>query len=206
MDESTKITIETYNRTAKEFSDNTKDLHHFEAEEYFLTHAKGKKLLDVGSGDGRDAKFFSNHGFDVTGVDLSDALIALAKENAPKAHFVKMDMRALDFPPDSFDAVWMVTSLLHVPKKDVPKTLATTCKVMKKGALLYICVKIGDGETQIADKRYDEKAVKFYSYFSPTEMKQLVIDAGLRILSFVEFKHPHSYVDRAQIRLIATKI
>lgn len=63
------------------------------------------RLLDVACGTGRHAAEFAAFGWDVTGVDLSDALLELARVNAPTARFLSQDMRELDVPGEPFDAV-----------------------------------------------------------------------------------------------------
>lgn len=43
------------------------------------------KLLDIGCGEGRDAVFFARNGYEVTGIDVSDAGIAKTKRLAEYA-------------------------------------------------------------------------------------------------------------------------
>lgn len=57
-------------------------------------------------------------GLDVTGVDISQAQIDLAREHVPKATLIKSDMGALQFEPRSFDAVVAFYSLFHLPKDE----------------------------------------------------------------------------------------
>jgi SAM-dependent methyltransferase len=65
----------------------------------------GGRLLDVACGTGRHAAEFASLGWSVTGVDLSEALLELARANAPSAHFVCQDMRELDVDGGVFDAI-----------------------------------------------------------------------------------------------------
>jgi len=44
------------------------------------TEAKGKRVLDLGCGDGRHVKLFREMGFEVVGVDFSDEAIRLCKK------------------------------------------------------------------------------------------------------------------------------
>jgi SAM-dependent methyltransferase len=72
----------------------------------------GTRVLDVSSGRGTQAIFYAEtFGADVTGVDLSDEMLAAARANARAAgiskrvRFEKGDSQALPFPPKSFDVV-----------------------------------------------------------------------------------------------------
>lgn len=77
--------------------------------------AAGSRILDVGCGWGRHAVELAKHGFQVTGIDYSPALIAEAKREAKSAgvevEFLCGDMRKLDFD-GRFDAALSLFSSL----------------------------------------------------------------------------------------------
>jgi SAM-dependent methyltransferase len=71
---------------------------------------RGKRLLEVGCGVGLDLVRFARHGAIVTGVDLAEVSIDLAKKNFA-FHRVTGDLRVMDgeqleFDDDSFDVVY----------------------------------------------------------------------------------------------------
>lgn len=74
------------------------------------------KLLDIGCGTGREAFAFEELGFDVTGIDISAAMVAHAKKNARKrkaqVRFMQTDGITLPFPDNSFDCVFAIGMLL----------------------------------------------------------------------------------------------
>ncbi|MEL9969888.1 MAG: class I SAM-dependent methyltransferase [Metallosphaera sp.] len=55
----------------------------------------GKTVLDVPCGVGRVSYFLVNEGFNVTGIDISERMLEIAKKNVTGAKFVKGDMRRL---------------------------------------------------------------------------------------------------------------
>jgi ubiquinone/menaquinone biosynthesis C-methylase UbiE len=65
----------------------------------------GQSLLDVGCGAGMFASMARERGLLVSGIDASDALIAIARERAPGADFRVGDLEDLPFSEGSFDAV-----------------------------------------------------------------------------------------------------
>ncbi|GGK90048.1 methyltransferase type 11 [Planomonospora parontospora subsp. parontospora] len=71
----------------------------------------GRSLLDVGCGTGRDAGHLAGLGYDATGIDVSEAMLAYAREHHPKATFARGDMR--DFALDRrFDVVTCLDSAM----------------------------------------------------------------------------------------------
>lgn len=60
-----------------------------------LAVAPSRRLLDLGCGTGEHARFLQEEGFEVTGVDASEAQLAQAREAGPGPEFVQGDLAAL---------------------------------------------------------------------------------------------------------------
>lgn len=76
------------------------------------------RILDLCCGAGQMAAWLAACGFDVTGLDASEPMIELARENAPSAEFVVGDAADFSFP-QPFDAVVCVfDSVNHLPSVD----------------------------------------------------------------------------------------
>jgi SAM-dependent methyltransferase len=91
---------------------------------YELQH---RKCLEVGCGRG----LFQDLVTDYTGIDLSSAV-------APLMHkpFIACDATSLPFADRSFDAVWSVTVLEHIPQPQ--SALEEMRRVLKPGGLLFL--------------------------------------------------------------------
>lgn len=76
-----------------------------------LERDRSKRILDVGCGTGRHSIELARRGYDVTGIDLSPAMLARARENAAAAgcriSFIQADARSLSFT-EEFDVVIML--------------------------------------------------------------------------------------------------
>jgi 2-polyprenyl-3-methyl-5-hydroxy-6-metoxy-1,4-benzoquinol methylase len=76
-----------------------------------IDHNKKIKILDIGCGTGRHAIELATRGYSVTGVDLSEAMLKKARENALnkglKIDFIKADARNLPFEKE-FDLTIMI--------------------------------------------------------------------------------------------------
>jgi ubiquinone/menaquinone biosynthesis C-methylase UbiE len=101
----------------------------------------GAQVLDVPCGQGRHAHLLAEAGYDVQGVDLSRALLALAQKRgtATNLKYTRADMRRL--PPSwsgRFDAVLnLFTSFgFFLDPGDDARVIAEFARVLKPGGLL----------------------------------------------------------------------
>lgn len=128
-------------------------------------------LLEVGSGNGLDSLFFQDTGLNVTCVDLSPAMVELCRKKGLNAHV--MDMARLDFPGESFDAIYSMNSLLHLRKSELPAVLMSMSALLREGGLVYVGVFGGvDSEHVWADDYYTPK--RFFSFFTDEGLQQQV--------------------------------
>lgn len=106
----------------------------------------GDRLLDIASGTGEPAiaaaRIVGENG-QVTGTDLSDAMLSVAREKAEQAgleniKFVCVDGEELSSPPKSFDAVTIRWGLMFMP--DPGACLQRAHKVLKDdGRIVVAC-------------------------------------------------------------------
>ena len=98
------------------------------------------KALEIGCGPGRLMRPMSRHFAEIHGVDVSDEMIALARErlrDIPNAHPHVTDGATLaEFPDESFDFVYSYAVFQHVPSRDVIYTyMREARRVLKTGGL-----------------------------------------------------------------------
>ena len=149
---------------------------------------KGGKILDAGCGPGVDVVYIASKGFDVIGVDLSEKMLEIAKRKNPRIFFQKADIRKLNFKPNTFDGVIASFSLIHIPKKDVNKTVDNFYKLLKPRGVIYIGIQEGKSQEifLIEPLKPDEKI--FLNIISAREIKEILTKAGFIVLD--EFSRP----------------
>lgn len=91
--------------------------------------AKGKDALDLCCGQGALTAMLIEAGANVTGLDFSPEMLALAKTAAQGADLRQGDAAKLPFDDDSFDMVVCNFGMMHLP--DQPKALAEICRVTR---------------------------------------------------------------------------
>ncbi|GAA2488765.1 class I SAM-dependent methyltransferase [Winogradskya humida] len=93
-------------------------------------------LLEVGAGTGQDSRFFADAGLTVTAVDISPEHVTRCR--AKGLTVFERDVLNLGFAPGSFDAVWSMNCLLHVPDADLPAALRAIHDVLIPGGLFFL--------------------------------------------------------------------
>jgi SAM-dependent methyltransferase len=128
-----------------------------------------RRLLEIGAGTGQDSVFFQDNGLEVVAADLSPAMVARCRDKGIDARV--MDFLHLDFPPDSFDAVYALNCLLHVPSADLPAVLEAIRTVLRPGGLFFLGVYGGPGtEGVLEDDAHDPP--RFFSWRTDKQIEE----------------------------------
>lgn len=135
-------------------------------------HSEQKRtLLELGAGAGKDGRFFQENGLIPTCIDLSPAMVALCRQKGLNARV--MDIAEIEFPEESFDAVYAMNSFLHLCKAEMTGVLARIHRLLKPEGLFYLGVYGGyDHEGTWEEDRNDPK--RFFSFYSDEHIRQVV--------------------------------
>jgi len=142
-----------YRDQAAAYAEATLSVDMSEIYDRFLGHLpKPAKILDAGSGSGRDTLAFKNLGYDVDAFDASPALCALSWELTGVPARVR---RFQDFESEPlYDGIWACASLLHMQADELPDALRRLVHALKPRGALYISFKHGPGERHSEDGRF----------------------------------------------------
>ena len=137
-------------------------------------------LLEIGAGTGTDAGYFSEGGMDVTCIDLTPEMIDACCKKGLRA--LTMDVRRLDFEKNTFDAVYSMNCLLHLPKAEFGGALSEVHRVLRSRGLFYLGLWGGfDHEGVYADDVLTPP--RFFSFFEDARLQQLT-HTGYDLLDF----------------------
>jgi SAM-dependent methyltransferase len=136
-----------------------------------LLREEGKRsLLEIGAGTGVHSKFFQRNGLEVTSTDLSPRNVELCRKKGITAHV--MDFLGLEFPDCSFDAVYALNCLIHVPQEDLARVLHAVRAPLKVGGLFYLGSYGGKTREGVwPGDHYRPK--RFFSFLSDEEIKEI---------------------------------
>ncbi|WP_328492316.1 class I SAM-dependent methyltransferase [Streptomyces sp. NBC_00414] len=108
------------------------------AEDCLRRYGAGPRVLDLGCGTGRDAARLHGSGRSVVGADLSEEMLAYARDRHPGPRYVRADLRDFSLGHGEFDAaVCLDSSLLYChTNDDLDGFLASCRRSLVPGGLL----------------------------------------------------------------------
>lgn len=109
---------------------------------------QGKRVVDVGCGDGGLSRRLAREGAQVTGVECSPRQLAKARAAKPVdgATIVEGVGQALPLADGSADWVVFFNSLHHVLDEFMAQALAEAARVLVPGGMVYVSEPVADGE------------------------------------------------------------
>ncbi len=162
----------------------------------------GTRLLDVACGSGYAAALAAARGAEVTGVDITPALLEIARERTPHGTFLEGEMDALPLPDSQFDVVTSVNGFQFA--LDPSRAFAESARVLVSGGRLAAATfaepERNEGTAlHLAMKALvDEPADDGYAPYalsSPGGLPRALDAAGLRLISVGEVSLTWTYPD-----------
>jgi ubiquinone/menaquinone biosynthesis C-methylase UbiE len=146
-----------------------------------LPTLQGKRVLDVGCGDGALTEKLAKLGAEVIGIDANPDMIAAAMHRNAGRYLVA-DASALPFEDDTFDAVTAMTVLCVC---DDPKILVgEMARVLKPGGHLMIG-ELGRWSLWALSRRLrglaSNRTWRHVHFFTMAELKTLAVESGLHL-------------------------
>jgi ubiquinone/menaquinone biosynthesis C-methylase UbiE len=138
----------------------------------------GGKLLKVGCGTGHWSEYFAGKGFAITGVDISERMIAVARQkNIAGGTFEVADAERLPFADGSFDVAAAITALEFTSNPARVVSEMTRCAKKAGGMLILGVLNRLSGYNQ----RRKRRVASMYAsakLFSPADLGTLLAPSG----------------------------
>jgi mutator protein MutT len=154
-------------------------------------------ILDLGCGSGRDSAYFIQRGYQLTALDSSSELAAIAAAKIAQPVLVK-SFTELD-AIDQYDGIWANASLLHSPRGQIRETLRRLIAALKHEGVLFMSFKHGEQESTDARGRF------FNNYTESTLTALLRETPGMRVNRVWEVVSPLRGQEQRWVNALITK-
>lgn len=182
-----QTTRETYDDIASDYSERdsvviAESSEVKDALDEFVTFFKpGARILDVGSGGGRDSRYLAEKGLKVTAIDFSEHMVKNAQKLSSNIEYIQMDFEHINFPDESFEGIWANASLHHIPKVNLAAVLKSLYRITVPGGVLFLKVKHGDSEGMRENTKFGKSVKRYFSFYKPEEMVAIIEAAGFQV-------------------------
>lgn len=195
-------TVATYNQYAQVYDEEVIDFWNKFPKSFldaFTEQIPGNRILNLGSGSGRDAVLLRDYELEVICVDASSEMIDMTKRMGFESQLA--DFSQLDFPLGSFDGVWAYTSLIHIPKDEARQVIAKIRKLLKPSGIFAIGVIEGDSAGMVERKTMPGTS-RYFKNYSSKELRELIEPLGFKLTQEHRYQ-PHNNVYLNQIYQIS---
>jgi SAM-dependent methyltransferase len=135
-------------------------------------------VVDVGCGPGRITGYLDSLGCDVSGIDLSPGMVAVARQIHPGVEFTEGSMLSLDLPDASLSGLAAWYSVIHIPPGLQPTVFSEFRRVLAPGGQLVLAFQVGDERVHL-DQAYGHPVSIDAYRLAPDRIADLLTDAGL---------------------------
>ena len=142
-------------------------------------------VCEIGCGPGHVAKYLSDRGVPMCGVDISSAMVDCARRLNPGISFSQGDMRDLDVADGAWAGIVAFYSIIHVPREQVVAALRELGRALNPGGLLLLAFHIGD-DLLHRDEWWGYQVDFDVVFFQSAEMSNYLSAAGFEVDEILE--------------------
>ncbi|TCV69384.1 MULTISPECIES: class I SAM-dependent methyltransferase [Neorhizobium] len=177
-------TVRSYDAVAAEYAAEAAAMPEWVATEIdvFVTALGGSgRVLEIGSGGGRDALALEKRGISVRRTDISKGFVELLRASGYEADLLDPlidDLADPQRPGAPYDGIWACACLIHVAREDFGTVLGRLAEATRSGGRLHASVREGDGEDVSTHGR--DAAMRHYveTYWREPSLRSAIRDAG----------------------------
>lgn len=176
MSETNQLTIEAYEQNVQAYIDGTIQEVTSAVKALLDGGLAGldtsARILEVGSGPGRDADYIESRGFHVIRTDATKAFVDLQQSRGHEATVLNLLTDDID---TKYDLVHANAVLLHFTEPELELVLAKIYTALQPGGKFLFTLKTGTGDEQTNQKL---GATRYFHYWQADEIEAKLSTAG----------------------------
>lgn len=203
--QSTENVIKCYNTVAEDYAaERSDELSHKRIDRLLLREFASVSLgkgpvADFGCGPGQTTKFLYDLGVsDITGIDISSAMVDAARRLYPELRFETGDLLNLSYESNHFGGALAFYAIVHFDLDQIKRAFQEVNRVLRKGGQFLFSFHVGNEPVHFDSAH--EKAVNIDLYFYQTDqITELLLDTGFKVVEAIE-RPPYQNVEYASKR------
>lgn len=179
MSETNEQTLDSYNNYLQEYIDGTP--HEVSGgQKIWIDTALAKlpsnaRILEIGSGFGRDADYMESKGFAVARTDAAQSFVGYMNQNGKNTELLNVITDEIE---GSFDMIFANAVLLHLTPEELNATLGKIRLALRREGILTFTMKRGSGSEWSEAKI---GAPRFFQYWEQKPLIQILEESGFII-------------------------
>lgn len=179
-------TLHAYEKHVEQYVERTPTTRSSLVDDLIRHTEPGERILELGSGPGRDADDLEAAGLI---VDRTDGALSFVDRLRASGHSARvLNFYAADFG-GPYDAVFANAVFLHIPRARLSGVLDVTRRATRVGGLVAASFKRGTGEAW-SEQKLDSR--RHFTYWEPEELRAVMVDARWTPLEITDSTHSTS--------------
>lgn len=194
------LTLQSYQNQTQAYTDGTPGLDDTLRrwiDECLKLVPANARILEIGSGFGRDAEYFRERGFDIECSDAVPNFVAMLKTKGFEARELNVLKEPID---DTYDMIFADAVLLHFTPEEAIQVMQNVYNALEDNGVFALSMKKGNGAVWTNEKLGEPR---YFYYWQPEELKAALATIGFTWLGVSESYTSHNNAD--WMRIIARK-
>ena len=142
------------------------------------------KVIEIGCGPGEVSNYLKMKGLNITGIDISDKMIEIARQLNPFIDFQVGDVFNLNYRDSSIYGIVAPYLIVNFTQKDIKPAFNEINRVLIRKGQFLISFHSGNEELEIED--FFVKGNKIpYTYFNSDIVKNTLTETGFKIIEYI---------------------
>ncbi|MFD5085253.1 class I SAM-dependent methyltransferase [Kitasatospora sp. NPDC058406] len=150
-----------------------------------VEEAAGGAVADLGCGPGHVTGWLAEHGVTAVGVDLSPAMVAVARRDHPGAEFRVGDLLRLPAADGEFAAGVALYSVIHLEAAELRPAFREMRRVLRPSGVLLVAFHLGS-EVRRLDEWWGHPVDVDFHFLDPEAVAGLLTEAGFTVTARLE--------------------
>ena len=192
--------IDCYNKTAEKYADKfineleQKHLDRILLNSFAIENSNNGRLVDLGCGPGQTTKYLFDCGLtNLIGVDISPAMIDIAKKMNPTLKFETADILNLKYTDKTFGSAIAFYSIVHFDYEQIKTAFKEINRILADDGQFLVSFHIGNNIVHLNDFLDQAVNIDFY-FFELNKILDLLKETSFEIIDTIE-REPYQNVE-----------